>query len=128
MDRLERMGNAESEIMKILWERGGLPATSPEIRDALEGRVEWSRSTVLTLLRRLVKKGFVSCEKKECFYYTPLVGEEDYRRCQTRGLIDRLYDGSAKNLISALCRAKSLSKADIDELREYLEREAQKDG
>jgi BlaI family penicillinase repressor len=124
MNNLERMGNAEAEIMKILWERKGKPATSPEIRKALKDKVEWARSTILTLLRRLVEKGFVACEKGDVFSYTPLVSEEEYIRYQTHNFIDRIYDGSVKNLLSALCRANSLSKKDIEELQLYLEREA----
>lgn len=126
MDHLERMGNAEAEIMKILWERNGKPATSPEIREALKNRVEWTRSTILTLLRRLVDKGFVTCKKGDVFTYMPLVSEEEYKSYQTRNFLDRIYDGSVKNLLSALCRANSLSKKDIEELQIYLEREADK--
>ncbi len=131
MNHLERMGNSEAEIMKVLWKRNGRPVTSPEILKALENRIEWSRSTILTLLRRLVEKGFVACEKKDYkdyFYYTPLVSEEEYQKYQTRTFIDRIYDGSVKNLISALCRADSLSKEDIEKLQDYLEREADRNG
>lgn len=124
MKNLEHMGNAEAKIMKILWEKGGKPATSSEIREALKGKVPWTRSTILTLLHRLVEKGFVDCKKGDIFSYTPLVTEEEYRNYQTRTFIDRIYDGSVKNLLSALCRADSLSKEDIEDLQNYLEREA----
>ncbi|MGN6711056.1 BlaI family transcriptional regulator, penicillinase repressor [Anaerocolumna jejuensis DSM 15929] len=128
MNNLDRMGNAEAEIMKILWKRNGEPATSSEILKALKDRMEWSRSTTLTLLRRLVEKGFVTCEKKEIFYYTAFVSEEEYKHYQTRNFIERIYDGSVKNLISALCRGNSLSEKDIEELQDYLKQEAERNG
>ncbi len=124
MKNLERMGNAEAEVMKVLWERDGKPAASPEILRALGEKTDWTRSTVLTLLRRLVEKGFVACEKKDRFYYAPLVTEDEYQRYKTRRFIDRIYGGSVKSLLSALCRSESLSKEDIEELQNYLEREA----
>lgn len=125
MKNLGRMGNSEAEIMKILWE-SGRAMTAPEICGELEDKFSWSRSTILTLIRRLVEKGFAACEKKDLFYYSPLVTEEDYRQYHTAHLIDKLYDGSAKNLISALCRANSLSKKELEELQEFFEREAKR--
>jgi BlaI family penicillinase repressor len=128
MNDLERMGNAESEIMKVLWQNNSRPATSAQIRKALEVKSVWSKSTVLTLIHRLVEKGFIACKKKKVFYYTPLVSEEEYLKFQTKSFIDRIYDGSVKNLLSALCSAEGLSKGDIEELQEFLDREANKDG
>jgi BlaI family penicillinase repressor len=128
MNNLERMGNSEAEIMKILWKRNGKPTTAPEIRRELEDKSQWTRSTILTLIRRLVEKGFVACKRGDVFSYTPLVLEEEYINYQTRNFIDRIYDGSVKNLLSTLCRANSLSKKDIEELQDYLEQEADKDG
>lgn len=128
MNSLARMGNSEAQIMKILWKRKGKPITAPEIRRALEDKSQWTRSTILTLIRRLVEKGFVACEKGDVFSYTPLVTEEEYQRYQTRNFIDRIYNGSVKNLLSALCQADTLSKEDIEELQNYLEREAGRDG
>lgn len=122
------MGNSEAQIMKIFWERKGKPITAPEIQRALEDKSQWTRSTILTLIRRLVEKGFVACEKENVFSYTPLVTEEEYQRYQTRNFIDRIYNGSVKNLLSALCQSDTLSKEDIEELQNYLEREAGKDG
>lgn len=125
MKDLEHLGNSEAEIMKILW-KNGQPTTAPEIRKELEGKSGWSRSTILTLIRRLVDKGFVKCEKKDIFYYSPLVTEEEYQNYHTSNFIDKIYDGSVKNLLSALCRAKSLNKEDVEELQDYLEREAKR--
>lgn len=125
---LNRMANAELEIMKILWKRKDNTATSPDILTALKEKIEWNRSTALTLLRRLVEKGLVTCEKKEIFYYTAIISEEEYKRYQTHNFIVRIHDGSIKNLISTLCRANSLSEKDIEELQDFLKQEAERNG
>jgi BlaI family penicillinase repressor len=128
MENLDRIGNSEAEIMKVLWKQNGNAITAPEIRKEIEGEFFWTKSTVLTLIRRLVEKGFVSCEKRNLFNYTPLVSEEEYQKYQTRNFINKIYDGSVKNLISTLCRANSMSKNDIEELQVYLEQEANRNG
>jgi BlaI family penicillinase repressor len=128
MSGVENLVNSEAEIMKILWRREGRPVTATEIREELKGRSVWKKSTVLTLIRRLVEKGIVACDKKDVFYYTPLVSEDEYRKFQTRSFIDRIYDGSVKNLLTALCRTDSLSRQDVEELAEFLEKEAGHDG
>lgn len=108
--------------MKFLWAQDGKPATSKEIRTALEAAQGWSKSTVLTLIRRLVDKKIIACKKQDVYYYTPLVSEEEYQKFKTRNFLDRIYDGSVRNLLSALCKADSLSRSDIEELRRYLDR------
>ena len=128
MYNLDRLGNSEAEIMKIMWNRKGQPVTSTEIRNELEEKLNWTKSTVLTLIRRLVEKGLVECEQRDVFYYTPLVSEEDYLMSQTSNFINRIYNGNVKNLITALCKGNSLSKEDIEELQAILDEEANKDG
>jgi BlaI family penicillinase repressor len=128
MGGVERMVNSEAEIMKILWQRDGQPVTAAEIRKELEEKMGWKKSTVLTLIRRLVEKGIVVCDKKDVFYYTSLVSEAEYLKFQTRRFIDRIYGGSVKNLLTTLCQADSLSRKDIEELQKFIDMEADKDG
>jgi BlaI family transcriptional regulator, penicillinase repressor len=127
LSRVEHLMNAEAEIMKYLWDQNGKPSTSTEIRAALETKQGWSKSTVLTLIRRLVDKKIIACKKRDVFYYTPLVTEEEYQEFQTKNFVGKIYNGSVKNLIASLCHADSLSKEDIQELRELLDRKADED-
>src|SRR6476660_4404865 len=58
------MSEAEREVLKVLWDDGPLA-----VRDALarltERGLEWTRSTVITLLQRLEKKGYVESDKSQ---------------------------------------------------------------
>ena len=113
---VSKITDAEAEVMRVLWEAGcELPMA--EIRKTLEQTSNWEASTIKTLLRRLCDKGVVAATKKEVFYYRPLVSEAEYNEYTTQGLIDRLYDGSAKNLVTALLDSKKLDDTDIEELR-----------
>ncbi|MDD4171716.1 MAG: BlaI/MecI/CopY family transcriptional regulator [Syntrophomonas sp.] len=111
-----KITDSEVEVMRVLWEAGDeLPVS--DIRKTLEQTSSWEGSTIKTLLRRLCEKGVVLATKKEVFYYTPLVSEAEYNEYTTQSLIDRLYSGSAKNLVASLLGSKKLNDDDIEELR-----------
>lgn len=117
----ERIADAELEVMRVLWEaKTALPVT--EIRKAICGKTGWESSTAKTLLYRLHRKGVVVQEKRDVYYYTPLVTKEEYNEYTTQILIDKLYKGSAKNLVASLVSSKRLSDDDIAELQKMFRR------
>lgn len=113
---ISKITDSEVEIMRVLWNsKAELPIS--EIRKTLEETSSWDISTIKTLLRRLCDKGVVLTDKREVIYYKPLVSEAEYNDYSTQNLIDRLYSGSAKNLVASLLGSKKLNKNDIEELR-----------
>ena len=111
-----KISESELEVMKVLW-RAGTALTVTDIRGELQRSRGWEATTVKTLISRLVSKGVIKQEKKNVYYYSPLISESEYNSWATRDLIERLYSGSAMGLISALVRSDSLSQTDIEELR-----------
>ncbi len=111
-----KITDSELEVMKVLWATMG-ECTLSDIRKALEASSLWESSTIKTLIRRLCDKGVVRVMKREVFYYMPLVSEIEYNEYSTQNLINRLYDGSAKNLVASLLGSKKLDDTDIEELR-----------
>ena len=113
----EKISDSELEVMKLLWQAGeALPVTA--IREALQQSRGWEATTVKTLVSRLVNKGAVRQEKRRVYYYSPLIGEEEYNAWATGSLIRRLYRGSAKNLVAALVHSEGLTAEDLEELRQ----------
>jgi len=113
---VSKIADSEAEILRVLWEADGeLPIS--EIRKKLEQTSTWESSTIKTLLRRLCEKGVVVATQKEVFYYRSLVSESEYSEYNTQSLIDRLFAGSAKNLVASLLGSKKLNETDIEELR-----------
>ncbi|MEN8908103.1 MAG: BlaI/MecI/CopY family transcriptional regulator [Clostridiales bacterium] len=51
-------------------------------------------------------------------YIHILISENEYNEFSTQSLIDKLYSGSAKNLIESLLGSKKLNKSDIEELKD----------
>ena len=112
----ERISDSELEVMRVLWaSEDALTITA--IREALTERSDWEDSTIRTLVRRLTKKEVLLQEKRDVYYYTPLVSEAEYNEYSTRLLIDKLYNGSAKSLITALVSREEFSDVEIAELQ-----------
>lgn len=115
-DLAPKIADSELEVMRVLWRAGkALPVT--EIRESLQKSRGWEATTVKTLISRLVAKGVLRQEKRQVYYYSPLITEAEYNDWATHDLISRVYHGSARDLVAALVRSDGLSQADIDELR-----------
>lgn len=112
----ERISDSELEVMKVLWEAGdALPVTA--IREKLHVSKGWEATTVKTLITRLLHKGAVLQEKRNVFYYSPLISEKEYKYWATGSFVSSMFNGSAKNLIAALLDSDRLTREDIEELR-----------
>ena len=92
---------AEWNIMECLWERA--PQTGRELTEQLEASMGWSRSTTLTLLRRMVGKGVVTCDTEGTKNtFSPAVRREDAALAETETFLDRVYQGSLSMMVSAM--------------------------
>ena len=113
----DKISDSELEVMKLLWQaEDALPVT--EIREALQKSRGWEATTVKTLVSRLVSKGVIRQEKRNVYYYSPLITKQEYNGWATNNLIERLYHGSARDLVAALVHADGLTRADLEELRQ----------
>ena len=92
-----------------------------EIRAGLNEKKDWERTTVLTLIRRLLDKGVITQEKQEVYYYSPLVERSAYVKEETKSFLNKFFKGNAKNLAAALIEDEDLSRDDIEELRAYFQ-------
>lgn len=119
-----KISEAELEVLQLLWEEG-TPLPVNVLRTRLAESRGWEATTVKTLVNRLVQKGVLAQEKRNVFYYSPLLSKAEYDRWATGNLIKRLYRGSARNLVAALVSSHDLTRSDIEELRSLLDGEEQ---
>ena len=119
---------AEWTVMECLWEKS--PRTGRETVSWLEQKVGWTRSTTLTMLRRLEAKGAVAGETAgELKTFRPLIAREDVAVQETENLLERAYKGSLSLLVSSLTKKQALPQKEIDELYAILrEMEEKRDG
>ena len=119
-DKHLSLTQAEWSVMECLWEAG--PLTGREVTERMERRCGWSRSTTLTLLGRLERKGALKSvpAEKGPRVFSPLLKREDAALGETRDFLDRVYQGSLSLMVSSLTRKQALSREELDELYELL--------
>jgi len=117
-----KISDAELEIMRVLWQEGR-PLSFSEIRTALEKTTDWKKSTIQTLLSRLKEKGIINADFHHVLLYSSNMSEKDFMFSEERSFIDKLFGGSAKNLVASLCRNGQLNAEDVDELKAFFNME-----
>jgi BlaI family transcriptional regulator, penicillinase repressor len=112
---------AESEIMSVLWSKGA--ATVHDVVGAMAR--DSAYTSVLTMLRILEKKGYVTREPEpgggRAHVYRPRVAATRARRFHVRDLVDRLFGGRSEELIVGLVEDDALSRAELEQLRGLIE-------
>lgn len=114
------ISEAESVVMEVIWARN--PILTEDVVAALEPNGKWQEATVKTLLNRLLKKGAVKARKDQRRYlYSPVLTRDEWLANESRGFLDRLFDGRIAPLVSHFSQQKKLSKKDIEELKRVIE-------
>ena len=119
MEKIKKLPDAEFDVMKVIWDNEP-PVTTTFVKDQLGKEKEWKIQTVVTLMLRLVERGFLRSEKhgKERTYF-PLVSKEDYLKFETGNFMKQYHNSSLFNLINTLYDGEALTDKDIDELLKW---------
>jgi predicted transcriptional regulator len=114
------MTDGELRLMRVLWEKG--QATVGEVVEALNSRPTPAYNTVLTLLRIMEKKGYVSHRKDgRAFVFVPTVDRAKASRNALQTLVNRFFEGSPRLLILNLLEDSQLSPETLKQLKERIE-------
>lgn len=121
---IQKLSDAELEIMKIVWGNQSEVTLFPYIMDGLAARGKpCQKNTLVVLLSRLMNKGFLSAKKTgRRNEYTTLISETDYQTAQTKNFLDKIYEGSVKGLVSNLILGDLLADGEYEELKRLLEK------
>lgn len=115
----KKLSDAELDVMLAVWQN-----RPPVLRSDLEEQLKshnWADTTVLTLLSKLVEKGYLSLERQgRRNLYTPLVSELDYRRWANRSFLGKMYQSSLRRMVASLVESSDLTDRDLQELEEFI--------
>lgn len=110
------ISHAESLVMEALWRRH--PLSAEEIVAEVGPERDWSEGTVKTLLNRLLSKQAISAEPQGRRYlYSPVTPRSDYVQVESRGLLDRLFDGRLAPMVSHFAETNQLTAEDVADLK-----------
>jgi predicted transcriptional regulator len=109
----------ELEIMKIVWERP--TATVREVYEALLERRKVAYTTVMTMMKILEQKGYLTRKQVERAYvYRPAQPKKRVIQAMVRDFVNRVFNGSAEPLLAHLIEDKRLTAGEIAEIRRLI--------
>lgn len=118
----KQLSDAELEIMSIIWHVQH-PILFAQITEELakSGRC-WQKNTLITLLSRLMQKGYLKATKQgRKNQYSPCITEQEFQSDQTKHFVDKIYQGNVSSLVAQLVQNDSLSESEYAELKKILE-------
>ncbi len=111
---------SELEILRVLWSRG--PSTVREVHDALSEKKSLGYTTVLKLLQIMTTKGTVRRnETQRAHVYEAGLPAEQTKRQLAGDMLQRVFEGSASQLMMHALAGGKASPQEIDELRRLLD-------
>ncbi|MDE5933502.1 MAG: BlaI/MecI/CopY family transcriptional regulator [Lachnospiraceae bacterium] len=117
---IQQISESELVLMKIIWKNGGTALYSHIMEELERDSNEWKKNTVLTLLSRLVEKGFLRTAKiGRRNEYKAVVAESEYQAAQTQNFLDRVYGGNVSGLVSTLLQQDILSEEEMKEIEAF---------
>src|SRR5712671_2394744 len=106
--------NAEHRIMEVIWAKGS--ATVADVVEALKGKDAYT--TILTLMRILKAKGFLTSRKEgRAFVFVPKVDRDTAARKAVDQLLSKFFGGSPSELVLAFLREEELTAEELDTIK-----------
>ena len=110
-----QISDAEWQVMKIIWMQG--EQTSTDLIRVLAERFDWSKSTIQTLLARLVEKECLTRRKEgKSFVYSALLTLDQSRDLLVQDIKDKVCYRRIKNLLADLIAECDFTQADLEDL------------
>ena len=116
---MKNLFDSELKVMELIWENE--PVSAKEISLMAGERIGWNKNTTYTVIKKLEAKGFIKREDPG-FICTSVYKREEIQRSEANSLVDKLFGGSKKALFSALIGDEKLSREEIAELKELIEK------
>ncbi|MCQ2496252.1 MAG: BlaI/MecI/CopY family transcriptional regulator [Lachnospiraceae bacterium] len=109
--------DSEMRLMNVIWDEA--PVESGRLVKLSKERLDWSKSTTYTILRKLVGKGLAANEDS---LVTVLIPRENVQVMESNKVVEKSFGGSLPKFVAAFLGNKSLSDEEADELIKLINR------
>ncbi|GAA0540982.1 BlaI/MecI/CopY family transcriptional regulator [Chitinophaga japonensis] len=120
---MEKLTQPEEAAMQAVWQTGkGI------VKDFLEAHATPAPpyTTLASTIKNLEKKGYLQSRKTGNVYeYTPLIGEEEYKKKFMNGFVQSYFANSYKDLVTFFAREKQISPEELKEIISLIENNKQ---
>lgn len=111
-----RLFDAEYKFACLIWEHE--PINSTELVKISEARLGWKKSTTYTVLRKLCERGIL---RNENATVTAIVKKSDVQKYESQAVVDKTFQGSLPQFLTAFLGGKKLSDQEAMELKRIIE-------
>lgn len=113
-----KLFDSELKVMELLWKAGEM--TAGQIAGILKEEIGWNRNTTYTVIKKCVEKGAIERLEPK-FLCKASVSKEEIQSYETEELIEKMFDGSKQKFFAAFLSEKSLTKEELQQLKELVE-------
>lgn len=111
-----KLYDAEYKFVSLIWENE--PVNSTELVKLCLAKLGWKKSTTYTVLRKLCERGILQNENATV---TSLVKREEVQKYESEALIEKAFDGSLPQFLTAFLDNRKISKKEAEELKQIIE-------
>ena len=116
---MEKLTGKEEEVMEMIWKIG--PCAPKDVVAEYE-EPKPHINTIATMFQSLERKGYLIHEAKGRGYiYSAAIAQEDYGRSKFTNFVNRYFDNSYMNVVSALVQEEKISKSVLLDFLKKLE-------
>lgn len=114
------LGGTEMEVLREVWALKR--ATARDVHDRVSARRRVAYTTIMTVIKNLATKGYLSYEQDGTAYvYTAARPPDEVRGSLLSTVMDKVFGGSPARLIQTLVQSESLTEAERDEIRQLID-------
>ena len=111
-----KLGVVETRFAELIWSHA--PISSGELVKLCLQELEWKKSTTYTVLKKLCEQGLFH---NEGGVVTALVSREEFYTLQSEKFVEEAFSGSLPAFIAAFTKRKTLSEAEIAQIRRMID-------
>lgn len=112
-----KLVDSELKVMNVIWDEG--EPTAKHISDVLNDKCGWNINTTYTIIKRCIKKGAVERIEPN-FICRALISRKEVQKQAASDLLEKVFNGSADKMFATLLSSDSLSKGEIERLKEIV--------
>ena len=117
---LTHLGETEMEVLHHVWDLG--EATVADVRERILEDRDVAYTTVMTVLKKLAEKGYLTYHKEgRSYIYEPAQQPDEVQHSLLRRLMDKVFHGSPSALVQILVQREDLSDAERREILEIID-------
>jgi len=116
-----KLTDTEWKIMMVLWKES--PLTCRQIEDDLKEETGWTRHTIISFLKRMMKKEYVRMEEANpARLYYPLLEKDITVLQETRSFAEKIFGGKMGLIVSSLADNEDITKDELNSMLQSLEK------